>query len=48
MQPLDKNTGNQVQGTISINEPVVVTMVTLGGTAQGSFTNSLITFQKDQ
>jgi hypothetical protein len=46
VQPLDKNTGNQVQGTISINEPVVVTMVTLGGTAQGSFTNSLITFQK--
>ena len=46
VQPLDQNTGNQVQGTISINEPVVVTMVTLGGTAQGSFTNSLITFQK--
>ena len=46
VQPLDQNTGNQVQGTISINEPVVVTMVTLGGTAQDSFTNSLITFQK--
>ena len=46
VQPLNQNTGNQVQGTISINEPVVVTMVTLGGTAQDSFTNSLITFQK--
>ena len=46
VQPLDRNTGNQVQGTISINEPVVITMNTLGGTDQDSFTNSLITFQK--
>jgi hypothetical protein len=46
VQPLDRTTGNQVQGTIAINEPVVITMNTLGGTDQGSFTNSLISFQK--
>ena len=44
--PKNQNTGDFVTGTITITAPILVQMITSGGTAQDSFTQSEITFQK--
>ena len=44
--PVDEFTGNQVSGTIVVNEPIRVVMTTNGGNTSMSLTNTIITFQK--
>jgi len=44
--PKNQNTGDFVTGTITITSPILIQMITNGGTAQDSFTQSEITFQK--
>ena len=44
--PVDEFTGNQVSGTIVVNEPIRVQMTTNGGIKSMNYTNTIITFQK--
>ena len=44
--PVDEFTGNQVSGTIVVNEPIRVVMTTNGGIKSMNYTNTIITFQK--
>mgnify|MGYP003630764426 FL=1 len=44
--PVDEFTGNQVSGTIVVNEPIRVQMTTNGGNSNISITNTIISFQR--
>tara|TARA_R100000541_G_scaffold36272_1_gene44344 strand:+ start:2085 stop:3779 length:1695 start_codon:yes stop_codon:yes gene_type:complete len=44
--PVDEFTGDQVSGTIVVNEPIRVQMTTNGGIKSMNYTNTIITFQK--
>jgi hypothetical protein len=46
VQPSSIDDGNEVTGTLVVNEPVKVTMTTNGGAGAQTFTNTILQFQK--